>query len=107
MAGMPANDFDLERFARNLVTARWMKIRSLASDPGDEATDEQYRRYNESAPAIRCVPAVREGLRYCVSIRFRFLDREVASGPGRFDTFGPEKASLNWPWSCLATAGID
>jgi hypothetical protein len=29
--------------------------------------------------------------------RFRFLDREVTPGPGRFDTFGPAKALLNWP----------
>ena len=29
--------------------------------------------------------------------RFRFLDHEVTPGPGRFDTFGPEKALLNWP----------
>jgi hypothetical protein len=25
----------------------------------------------------------------------------VTAGPGRFDTFGPEKALLNWPFEAL------
>jgi hypothetical protein len=29
--------------------------------------------------------------------RFRFLGHEVTPGPGRFDTFGPAKALLDWP----------
>jgi hypothetical protein len=33
--------------------------------------------------------------------RFRFLDREVEPGPGRFDTFNPAKALLNWPFQLL------
>ena len=42
------------------------------------------------------VPAMKEAL-ILARFRFRFLDHEVTPGPGRFDTFGPEKALLNWP----------
>ena len=42
------------------------------------------------------VPAMREAL-ILARYRFRFLAHEVTPGPGRFDTFGPAKALLNWP----------
>jgi len=33
--------------------------------------------------------------------RLRFFDHEVTAGPGRFDTFNPLKALLNWPQDML------
>jgi hypothetical protein len=36
--------------------------------------------------------------------RFRFLDHEPAFGPGRFDTFNPAKALLNWDFKALSKA---
>ena len=46
------------------------------------------------------VPALKEALIFARH-RLRFLDREVAGGPGRFDTFNPLKALLNWPQDLL------
>lgn len=46
------------------------------------------------------VPVIREAL---IGIRFRlrFLKNEPEPGPGRFDTFNPAKALLNWPFEKL------
>src|SRR5690606_8199840 len=46
------------------------------------------------------VPAMKEVL-ILARHRFRFLDMQTESGPGRFDTFGPAKALLNWRFETL------
>jgi hypothetical protein len=97
VAGMPANRLDLARFAQFLTSC---------------ALDERFNPWQVSQAAERAgerhfvlkrlllefvgVPAMREAL-ILARYRFRFLDREVTPGPGRFDTFGPAKALLNWP----------
>jgi len=42
------------------------------------------------------VPVMKQVLVFA-NFRFRFIETETEAGPGRFDTFGPEKALLNWP----------
>jgi Cytochrome c len=99
--GMPANRLDLERFTRFFTDCAlderfnpWQVMQAI------DATDVHYSPIQRFLLEYFVVPAVREVLIFA-RYRFRFLDHEVAAGPGRFDTFGPEKALLNWPFDAL------
>ena len=101
VAGMPAQRLDLTAFARFMVSCAmderfnpWQVIQAA------EATGEHYSWFQRQLLQYVAVPAMREGL-ILLNFRFRFIDHEVAPGPGRFDTFGPEKALLNWPLELL------
>lgn len=99
--GMPANRLQVDRFIRFLT--------DCALDEGfnpwqiEQAAAHQGVRYNFVQRLVlryAVAPAMREGLIFA-RYRFRFLDHEPAFGPGRVDTFGPEKALLNWPFDDL------
>jgi len=99
--GMPANRLDLVAFAHFLSDCAaderfnpWQVIQAA------EATGTHYRWVDRLLLEYIAVPAMREALLFA-RFRLRFLDHEVAGGPGRFDTFGPLKALLNWPQEML------
>ncbi|MXP65339.1 cytochrome c [Roseomonas sp. M0104] len=99
--GMPANQLDLVGFARFLGNCAlderfnpWQVI---------QAAEEAGARYNPVERLLLqyvAVPALKEGV-ILARFRLRFLGQEVEAGPGRFDTFGPLKALLNWPLELL------
>ncbi|MFO1024715.1 MAG: hypothetical protein U1E70_05975 [Acetobacteraceae bacterium] len=107
--GMPAQRLDLVGFAKFVAACAmderfnpWQVIQAA------EQTGEHYTWFQRLLLRYTAVPAMREGL-ILVNYRFRFIDHETAAGPGRFDTFGPEKALLNWPLERLPprqTVGI-
>src|SRR6185295_8234953 len=73
-----------------------------------ERTGEHYSWFDQTLLRYVAVPAMKEAI-MLAHFRFRFIRQEVAAGPGRFDTFGPEKALLNWPQESLPrsqTVGI-
>ena len=99
--GMPANRLDLVAFAHFLQSCAaderfnpWQVIDAA------EATGTHYGLFDRLLLEYLAVPALREALAFA-RFRLRFLDREPAGGPGRFDTFGPLKALLNWPQELL------
>jgi hypothetical protein len=65
-----------------------------------EQAGEHYSAFQRLLIKYAVVPAMREAV-LLVRDRFRFLDGEVESGPGRFDTFNPAKALLNWQFEQL------
>src|SRR3954463_8351087 len=94
---MPANHIDLGRFAQFLTDCAlderfnpWQVVQAA------QRTGERYSLRDRLLLQYVAVPAMREAL-ILARYRFRFLDHEVTPGPGRFDTFGPAKALLNWP----------
>jgi hypothetical protein len=107
--GMPANRLDLERFTRFLTDCAlderfnpWQVMQAV------DATGVHYSPIQRFFLEYAVVPVVHDAL-ILARYRFRFLDHEVTAGPGRFDTFGPEKALLNWPFEVLPpreTVGI-
>ena len=109
VAGMPANRLDLGRFAHFLENCAlderfnpWQLIQAA------EQTGTHYGLVDRLLLEYLAVPAMREALIFA-RFRLRFLDHEVTPGPGRFDTFGPAKALLNWPQERLPpreTTGI-
>src|SRR4051794_24810338 len=97
VAGMPANHVDLARFAQFLTDCAlderfnpWQVVQAA------EHTGEHYSLRERLLLQYVAVPAMREAL-ILARYRFRFLGHEATPGPGRFDTFGPAKALLNWP----------
>jgi len=101
VAGMPANRLDLERFTRSLISCAlderfnpWQVVQAA------ERAGAHYSLLQRLLLEYIAVPAMKEGL-ILARFRFRFLNDEVTPGPGRFDTFGPEKALLNWPFEHL------
>ena len=97
VAGMPANHIDLGRFTQFLTDCAlderfnpWQVVQAA------ERTGENYSLRERLLLQYIAVPAMREAL-ILARYRFRFLGHEVTPGPGRFDTFGPAKALLNWP----------
>ena len=95
--GMPAHSIDLVAFERFMVSCAlderfnpWQVIQAA------ERTGEHYGWFDRLLLQYVAVPAMKEGL-LLANFRFRFINHETESGPGRFDTFGPEKALLNWP----------
>src|SRR5437764_7754956 len=95
--GMPANRLDLARFAQFLTScALDERFNPWQVSQAAERAGERNSLLNRLLLEFIGVPAMREAL-ILARYRFRFLDREVTPGPGRFDTFGPAKALLNWP----------
>ncbi len=97
VTGMPAQRMDLAAFEKFLTACAlderfnpWQVIQAA------ERTGEHYSWFDRTLLQYVAVPAMKEAI-ILAKFRFRFLDHEVATGPGRFDTFGPEKALLNWP----------
>jgi hypothetical protein len=96
VVGMPANRLDLARFARGLGACAgderfnpWQVVQAAEDAGARYSMLEKYQLY-------LAVPAIKEFL-ILARHRFRFFDREPESGVGRFDTFNPAKALLNWP----------
>ena len=95
--GMPANTVDLEGFQYFLTAA--------AADPRFNAKDvlaaidaqglelDIINRLALRFIAIDQMKTLING----IGRRFEFTKSEPAFGPGRFDTFSPAKALLNWP----------
>ena len=100
-AGMPANTLDLSAFQEFLRNA------AISQD----FTPERFLAQID-AMGIRLGFINRLALRYygvalartqilLLSDRFKFLEHEPTFGPGRFDTFSPAKALLNWNFKDL------
>jgi hypothetical protein len=101
VTGMPSHRVDLARFTKFVTQCvlderfnPWQVIEAA------EQTGEHYSAFQRLLIKYAVVPAMREAV-LLVRDRFRFLDREVEPGPGRFDTFNPAKALLNWPFELL------
>jgi hypothetical protein len=99
--GMPAHRVDLGRFTQFLTDCvlderfnPWQVMEAA------ERTGEHYSALQRILLKFVVVPAMREAV-LLVRDRFRFLKNEPEPGPGRFDTFNPEKALLNWPFELL------
>ena len=97
VVGMPANHLQLGLLEKSLTDCAlderfnpWQVIQA-AEDSG-----AKYSLFDRLVLQYVAVPAMRELLIFA-RFRFRFLDNEPESGPGRFDTFNPAKALLNWP----------
>jgi mono/diheme cytochrome c family protein len=97
IAGMPSNTVDLEAF-QNFLT-------SVAADPrfnhdeilkAIDANNIELDFINRMALRFYAIGAMKD-LVGGISKRFEFTKYEPAFGPGRFDTFSPAKALLNWP----------
>lgn len=107
--GMPANNLLLADFVRFLGDCAlderfnpWQVIEAA------EAAGGRYGLVDRLLLQYVGVPAMKEFL-ILARHRFRFLERETAAGPGRFDTFNPAKALLNWRFEALPpheTVGI-
>jgi hypothetical protein len=101
VVGMPSNHMDLGRFTRFLTACAlderfnpWQVIQAA------ERTGARYSWFDRLLLQFLAVPAMKEFLVFARH-RFRFLEQEVESGPGRFDTFNPAKALLNWRFDHL------
>lgn len=99
--GMPANRLDLSGFTRFLSNCAlderfnpWEVVQAA------ERAGAKYSWFKRQLLHYIAVPAMKEGL-ILARARFRFLDHEIEAGPGRFDTFNPEKALLNWRFERL------
>lgn len=94
---MPANTIDLQAFQNFLIAAaldeRFTPEHFLAQI---DDMDLELDFINRLALRFAGVYLVRERI-LTIRQRFRFADLEPAFGPGRFDTFSPAKALLNWP----------
>jgi hypothetical protein len=95
--GMGANRIDLQAFQDFMIAAaldeRFTPEHILAQidDMGLELD-----LINRLALRVVGIYQVRERI-LTIAQRFRFAHDEPAFGPGRFDTFSPAKALLNWP----------
>ena len=95
--GMGANTIDLEAFQNFLTTAG--KDERFTASKVLEAIDEQgveIDLINRLALRFIGVDQMRD-LIGKIGKRFEFVNDEPEFGPGRFDTFSPAKALLNWP----------
>jgi len=95
--GMPSHQMNLGGFTKFVTSCvlderfnPWQVIEAA------ERTGERYSAVQRRLIAYAVVPAMREAV-LLLRGRFSFLQHEVEPGPGRFDTFNPEKALLNWP----------
>jgi hypothetical protein len=97
VAGMPSNTVDLSAFqsflARAAVDERFSADRFLAEI---DAQGIEIDGVNRLALRVAGVGIVRERLLAIVDRFDDFVHNEPTFGPGRFDTFNPAKALLNW-----------
>jgi mono/diheme cytochrome c family protein len=101
VAGMPANRLDLGRFTRFVIDCVTdERFNPWQVEQAVKQTGVHYSWLQWKLLKYAVVPAMREAV-LLLQYRFRFLGNEPAPGPGRFDTFNPEKALLNWPFEML------
>ena len=97
ISGMPANTVDLEGFQNFLIAAaldeRFTPEHILAQI---KFSDIELDWFNWLALRVIGIYQIRERI-LTIRNRFRFTNYEPGFGPGRFDTFSPAKALLNWP----------
>lgn len=99
--GMPANRVDLGGFTQFIIDCVTdERFNPWQVEQAAEETGEHYSWLQRELLKYAVVPAMREAV-LLLQYRFRFLKNEPAPGPGRFDTFNPEKALLNWPFELL------
>ena len=108
IAGMPSNTVDLSAFqgflARAAVDERFSADRFLAEI---DALGSSSTRSTGWRCKFVGVGMVRERLLAIVDRFDDFVRHEPTFGPGRFDTFNPAKALLNWDFDAAAGAGAD
>jgi mono/diheme cytochrome c family protein len=101
VAGMPSNTVDLSAFQDFLAAAaadeRFSGQRFVAEI---DALGLEIDWINRMALKLVGVAIVRERLLSIVD-RFDFVAHSPRYGPGRFDTFNPAKALLNWDFDAL------
>jgi hypothetical protein len=101
VTGMPANRVDLGRFTKFIVDCvSDERFNPWQVEQAAERTGAHYSWLQRELLKYAVVPAMREAV-LLVKDRFRFLNNEPAPGPGRFDTFNPEKALLAWPFELI------
>ncbi|MGH7957613.1 MAG: cytochrome c [Opitutaceae bacterium] len=101
IAGMPANTLDLqafERFLFNAATSEKFTPERLGAEmkrigASDDIINRLALRYVAVDIARRRLLFLRD--------RFKFMDREPDSGPGRVDTFNPPKVLMNFRMDLL------
>ena len=105
VAGMPSNTVDLSAFqtfmARAVVDERFTAARFLAEI---DAMGLEIDLVNRAALKLVGVGMVRERLLSIVDRFDDFVGHEPAFGPGRFDTFNPAKALMNWDFDAIPEA---
>ncbi len=105
VAGMPSNTVDLSAFQSFLAAAamdeRFTGERFVAQI---DAMDLDLDLVNSLALKLLGVAMVRERLLSIVDRFDDFVVHEPTFGPGRFDTFNPAKALLNWDFDALPEA---
>jgi mono/diheme cytochrome c family protein len=97
VSGMPANTIDLEAFQNFLGT--------VADDPRFTPDDilKAIEDQNIELDGVNRIALYFIGVKQMRTLirgigeRFKFTLDEPAFGPGRFDTFSPAKALMNWP----------
>ncbi|WP_119389067.1 cytochrome c [Taklimakanibacter lacteus] len=95
--GMPANTVDLEGF-QNFLTTIAQDPRFTADDILKAIDDQKVDLDFINRMALRFIGVKQmKQLIENISERFEFTLDEPAFGPGRFDTFSPAKALMNWP----------
>lgn len=95
--GMPANTVDLEGF-QNFLTTIANDPRFTADDILGAIDDQKVELDFINRMALRLIGVKQmKELILGISERFEFTQDEPAFGPGRFDTFSPAKALMNWP----------
>lgn len=95
--GMPANRIDLQAF-QDFIIASALDERFTPEDflAQIDQMGLELDLINRLALRFVGIYQVRERI-LTIARRFRFAQSEPAFGPGRFDTFSPAKALLNWP----------
>jgi hypothetical protein len=98
--GMPSNRLDLDGFRRMLTRCvldpKFNPIEVIGYAQQEGADYGPFDRFVLQLS----VPAIKEIL-LLIRYRFRFLDMQPEPGPGRFDTFSPAKALLNFSFEDL------
>jgi hypothetical protein len=105
VAGMPSNTVDLSAFQGFLAAAavdeRFSPDRFLTTI---DAMDLDLDPVNRLALKFVAIGMVRERLLTIVDRFDDFVHAEPTFGPGRFDTFNPAKALLNWDFEQIPEA---
>lgn len=102
--GMPANTIDLQAFQRfmfDCVTDE--RFNPLDLLPEAEAAGADYDLLDRLALGVFGVPLMKD-LLLLLRHRFGYQQANPPFGPGRYDTFGPAKALMNWDIASLPEA---
>jgi hypothetical protein len=99
--GMPANKIDLAAFThfvtRCVLDERFNPWQVMQAS---DRAGVHYSWFKRLVLGYVAVPVIKLAVTL-VQYRFRFFDHEPEPGPGRFDTFNPAKALLNWHFESL------